>query len=107
MAGQAVVEVLQYNSDAKETYLVEGPCWVVVQGLVVQMIQEVEAAAMVAILGVEEFLVEAAAAGLVVVVVAAAAVELLMVAGVVTRVAEAGSVFAAMATGVGLLPVKL
>lgn len=110
MAGQAVVEVLLYNSDAKGTYPVEGPCWVVVLALVVQMIQGVEAAAMVVVLGVEEFLVEAAAAaaGLVVVaVVAVAAVQLLMVVGVVIQVVVAGSVLVAMATGVELLPVKL
>lgn len=74
MAARAVVEVLLYNSDAKGTYLVEGPCWVVVLGLVVQMIQEVEAAATVAVLGVEVFLVDVAAAGLVGLVVAVAAV---------------------------------
>ena len=107
MAAQAVVEVLLYNSDAKGTYLVEEPCWVVVLGLVVQMIQEVEVAAMVAVLGVEEFLVDAAAAGLVVLVVAAAAVQLLMVVVVVIQVVVAGSVFVAMATAVELLPVKL
>lgn len=109
MAARAVVEVLLYNSDAKGTYLEEGPCWVVVLGLVVQMIQGVEAAAMVAVLGVEEFLVDAAA-GLVVLVVAAAAVvavQLLMVVVVVIQVVVAGSVFVAMATGVELLPVKL
>lgn len=108
MAAQAVVEVLLYNSDAKGTYL-EGPCWVVVLGLVVQMIQGVEAAAMVAVLGVEEFLVDAAA-GRVVLVVAAAAVvaaQLLMVVVVVIQVVVAGSVFVAMVTGVELLPVKL
>lgn len=108
MAARAVVEVLLYNSDAKGTYLVEGPCWVVVLGLVAQMIQGVEAAAMVAVLEVEEFLVDAAAAGLVVLVVAAVvAVQLLMVVVVVIQVVVAGSVFVAMATGVELLPVKL
>jgi len=110
VAARAVVEVLLYNSDAKGTYLVEGPCWVVVLGLVVQMIQGVEAAATVAVLGVEEFLVDAAAAGLVVLVVAApavVAVQLLMVVVVVIQVVVVGSVFVAMATGVELLPVKL
>jgi hypothetical protein len=105
VAARAVVEVLLYNSDAKGTYLVEEPCWVVVLGLVVQMIHGVEVAAMVAVLGVEELLVDAAAAGLVVLVVAVAAVQLLMV--VVIQVVVAGSVFVAMATGVELLPVKL
>ena len=106
MAAQAVVEVLLYNSDAKGTYLMEGPCWVVVLGLVVQIIQEVEAAAMVEVLGVQKFLVDAAA-GLVLLVVAAAAVQLLMVVLVVIQVVVAGSVSVAMATGVELLPVKL
>jgi len=109
VAARAVVEVLLYNSDAKGTYLVEEPCWVVVLGLVVQMIQGVEVAAMVAVLGVEEFLVDAAA-GLVVLVVAAAAVvavQLLKVVAVVIQVVVADSVFVAMATGVELLPVKL
>lgn len=105
MAARAVVEVLLYNSDAKGTYLVEEPCWVVVLGLVVQMIQGVEVAAMVAVLGVERFLVDVAA-GLVLVV-AVVAVQLLMVVVVVIQVVVAGSVFAAMATGVELLPVKL
>lgn len=108
MAARAVVEVLLCNSDAKGTYLVEGPCWVVVLGLVVWMIQGVEAAAMVASLGVEEFLVDAAvAAGLVVPVVAVVAVQLLMVVVAVIQVVVAGSVFVAMATRVELLPVKL
>lgn len=107
MAGQAVAEVPLYNSDAKGTYLVEGPCWVVVLALVVQMKQGVEAAAMVVVLGVEEFLVEAAAGLAVVPVVAVVAVELLMGVGVVIQVVVAGFVFAAMATEVELLPVKL
>jgi hypothetical protein len=78
------------------------------------MIREVEAAAMGAVLGVEELQVGVAAAlvvavavlTVVVVVAAVVAGQLLRVAVAVIQVEVAGSVFVTMATRVELLPVK-
>lgn len=85
----------------------EGPCWVVVLGLVQWLIRGVEAAAMEADPGEEELHVRVAAAPAVAAVVAVLVVSAVVaVELVVIQVVVAGSVSVAMVTAEELLVVR-